>query len=186
MQLTLGEAGGLDRGAAGGHQRGQLTAWPVGLELRQVDPAQGLTGGACRVQRVGLRPVAPRRPHRTVQLDDLLPGGAQVPGEASAVTTGTLQRPRPRTVPGPDLEELLVATGVGVHRQLGKHTAGGRVHDRGGVGVLVGVDPDDDIDHVGKTGHRVHLLGPGNVGSGPVGDGRTVTGHARSHGRSSS
>jgi len=46
--------------------------------------------------------------------------------------------------PGPD--------GVGRHRQVGRD-ATDRCHDRGGVGVLVSVDPDDSVDPVCEHGH---------------------------------
>jgi hypothetical protein len=36
--------------------------------------------------------------------------------------------------------------------------AGAGGDDRGGVGVLVGVDPDDDVDAVREDGHDAALL----------------------------
>jgi len=66
------------------------------------------------------------------------------------------------------LQQLLVAGWGGRHGHLGDHRAGGRGYDRGGVGVLVGVDADDDLDGVCQHVHRVGSL-PGDdvVGAGP-------------------
>jgi hypothetical protein len=69
-----------------------------------------------------------------------------------------------------ELQELLVAVGSGGHGQAGQALAGGRGQDRGGVGVLVGVDangrpprslpawpsrcalcPEDDVDGPGPS-----------------------------------
>jgi hypothetical protein len=53
------------------------------------------------------------------------------------------------------------------HGRLGDHGAGGGRDDRGGVGVLVGVDADDDLDELCQHVHRVDSL-PGDDVDGSV------------------
>jgi hypothetical protein len=68
--------------------------------------------------------------------------GVQEASEAGPVAAGALDRPDPLAwLVVCQLEQLLVARRGGRHRRLGDDRAGGRGHDRGGVGVLVGVDP---------------------------------------------
>jgi hypothetical protein len=69
--------------------------------------------------------------------------GVQKPGQPGAVAAGALDRPDPLAmVLAGDLEELLEAGRRGGRGQGGHGLAGGRGHDRGDVGVLVGVDAD--------------------------------------------
>jgi pimeloyl-ACP methyl ester carboxylesterase len=104
---------------------------------------------------------------------------------AGAVATGALNRPHPLAwLAGRQLEQLLVASRGGWHSHLLHERRG---HDRGGVGVLVGVDPDDDIDEVCQHSHALTPC-PETTWTGRSGPthGRTVTGHTRVTGWSSS
>jgi hypothetical protein len=49
-------------------------------------------------------------------------------------------------------DDPLRAEGIGRDRHVGDEAAGRR-HDRGGVRVLVGVDPDDSVDLVCEHRH---------------------------------
>jgi hypothetical protein len=51
-----------------------------------------------------------------------------------------------------------LAAGAVHHGQSGQRLAGGRGHDRGGVGVLMGVDTDDDLHKLCQHVHCVVLL----------------------------
>ena len=84
-----------------------------------------------------------------VELDHDLLAVAQVAGQASAVAAGALDRPRTQHgVLIGELHQLLVAIGRGLDGDLAEHTTGAGI-DRGrGVGVDMGVDADDDIDHL--------------------------------------
>jgi hypothetical protein len=94
-----------------------------------------------------------------VQLHYLLGVGLQEPGQASTVAAGAFDRPHAlaRLLVG-QCQQLAVAGRGGRHRCLGDHRTGGGGHDRSGVGVLVGVDPDDELDDLCQHGHRVVLL----------------------------
>jgi hypothetical protein len=54
-------------------------------------------------------------------------------------------------------QQLLVASRGGRHRRLVNNCSGDGGHDRRSVGVLVGVDPDDDIHKVCQHGHALTL-----------------------------
>jgi len=82
--------------------------------------------------------------------------GSQEAGQAGAVAAGAFDRPHPLTVVSVgEPEQLLVAGRGGRHGCLLEHRTGGRGHDRGGVGVFVGVDPDDELDQVCQHGHAL-------------------------------
>ena len=77
-----------------------------------------------------------------VQLQHLLGMSLQEPGQASAIATGALDRPHPLALMlASQLQQLPVAGRGGRHGHLGEHGAANCLNDRGGVGVLVGVDP---------------------------------------------
>jgi hypothetical protein len=95
-----------------------------------------------------------RRALGPVQLHDQLLPVSQVAGQAGAVAAGALHRPRPQpAVLLGHSDELGVAVRVGGDRRAGQHPAGAGIDDRGGVGVLVGVDADDDLDQFCQHGH---------------------------------
>ena len=110
--------------------------------------------------------------------------GVQEASEASAITAGAFDRPHPLTVVSVgQSQQLLVAGRDGRHGRLGDDPAADCLNDRGGVGVLVGVDPDDDIHEVCQHGHALTPCPDVDV-TGLVRtrtQGRTVTGHTRTH-----
>ena len=91
-----------------------------------------------------------------VQLHYLLGMSSQEPGQPSAIAAGALNRPHPLAWPlTRQLQQLLVASGSGGHGHLLEHRTGRSDDHRGGVGVLVGVDPDDELDGVCQHGHAL-------------------------------
>jgi hypothetical protein len=118
--------------------------------------------------------VAAGGPLGPVQLHHLLGVGVQEAGQAGAVAAGTLNRPHASTwLLAGQLQQLLVAGWGGRHARLGERRASDGGHDRGGVGLLVGVDPDDELDEVCQHVHRVDSL-PGDDVDGSVRAGRTA------------
>ena len=111
--------------------------------LGEVVAAQGLAGRPGRIQGIGLGTMAAGGPLGPVQLDNLFLVAMQEPGQPGAVAAGALDRPHPPTVLAVgEPQQLPVAGRGGRHGRLLEHRTGGRGDDRGGVGVLVGVDPD--------------------------------------------
>jgi hypothetical protein len=103
--------------------------------------------------------VAAGGPLGPVQLHHLLGVGSQEPGQAGAVAAGALDRPHPLAwLLAGQLQQLLVASWGGWHGHLGDHRTGSGDDGGGGVGVLVGVDPDDELDGVCQHVHRVASL----------------------------
>jgi hypothetical protein len=134
----------------------------------EVAASERFTAGADRVEGVGLGAVASGRTVRAVELDHQLVTAVEVSGEPGAVAAGALDRPGSKSrVSIRHRDELGVAVRVGVDGAFVEHGAGGRVDHRGGVGVLVGVDTDDDVDDLCQHGHAFSLPGR-TCGSGPV------------------
>jgi hypothetical protein len=141
--LALAIGGGLDRAAAGGQphrQRravaGRSGAGRAGRGPRPRGPPWSHPGG--RTWRRG-----GGRSAWAVQPYHLFGVGMQEPGQAGAVATGALNRPHPLAwLPARQLQQLLVASWGGWHGHLLEHRAGRGDDHGGGVGVLVGVDPD--------------------------------------------
>jgi hypothetical protein len=159
VELALGVAGSLDRRAAGGQPHRQRGSWTGRSGLGQLLTAQDLASGPDGVQRIGLGAMAAGGPLGSIQLHYLLGVSMQEPGQPGTVPTGALDRPHPLpTVLVGQLQELPVAIWGGGRGQVGQGLAGGRGQDRGGVGLLVGVDADDDLDGVCQHGHRVGSL----------------------------
>jgi hypothetical protein len=98
---------------------------------------------------VGLGAVATLGALGAVELDHHLLAALQVPRQPGTVAAGALDGPRPqRGLLVGELHELGVAVSGGLDGEPIEHAAGPRI-DRGrGVGVDVGVDADDDIDHL--------------------------------------
>ena len=141
--------GGVDRGASSSQQHRQGLAFATGAGSSEPRSSHRFPGGADRVERVGLCAVASRSPLRAVQLDDDLGHLKQVTAQTGAVAAGSLDRPSPqcRVVVG-ELDQLAVALGCSFDGDLVEDTTG-RVVDYGrGACVDVGVDADDDIDHL--------------------------------------
>jgi hypothetical protein len=112
--------------------------------LGEVVAAKRLAGRPGRIQGIGLGTMAAGGPLGAVQLHHLLGVTMEESGQPGAVAAGALDRPHPPTVVSVgESEQLAVAGWGGRHGCLLEHRAGGRGDDHGGgVGVLVGVDPD--------------------------------------------
>jgi hypothetical protein len=160
----------------------------AGPRLRQLRAGQGVPGSADGVDRVGLRAGLARGSGGAVELDDELILLGKVSGQPGAVASRALHRPGPQRPVGlGEPQQCLIASGVGRHGRLGQHRAGGRGDDRGGVGVFVGVDADDDLDLLCEHGQLRSPLTRDGRGPGPVRElGRTVMGHASGYWRSGS
>jgi hypothetical protein len=156
VQLPLGVGGGLDRGAACRQPHRQRRSLPGGSWLGELVTTQRLVGCPGGIDRVGLGAVAADGALGPVELDNLLMMSMQEPGQSGAVAAGALDRPHPlaRLLVG-QLEQLLVAGRGRRHRRLVDGGAGGGDHDRSGVGVLVGVDPDDEVHQLCQDGHAL-------------------------------
>jgi hypothetical protein len=91
-----------------------------------------------------------------VQLHHLLSVGGQEPGQAGAVAAGAFDRPDAlaRLLIG-QCQQLAVAGRGSRRRCLGDHRTGSGDDHGSGVGVFVGVDPDDELDGVCQHGHAL-------------------------------
>ena len=108
-----------------------------------------LTRSSDRIKRIRLRPVAAGSPLGSVELDDDLLALRQVTRQAGAVPTGPLDRPGPQHgVLVGELHQLGIAIRGGFDGDLAEYPAGGSINHGRGVGMDVGVDADDDIDHL--------------------------------------
>jgi len=77
----------------------------------------------------------------------------QVPTQTGTMASGAPDRPGPqRRVVVRELHELGIALGCRLNRDLAEDATARSVEDRRGVGVDVGVDADDDIDHPAQFG----------------------------------
>ena len=158
-QRGAGGLGGLDGVVPVDHQQPQRFAVPVGAHLRRVRAGQQLAGRADGVDRVALARPALADVTAAVDLGYLLALAGQVPGQAQAVMPGPFHRPDDRAVPGsrPDPgQQLLIPCGGGGHLQLRYRPAAG-IADRRGMGVQVGVDPDDQVSVLGNVHCRLLL-----------------------------
>jgi len=111
-----------------------------GAGLGELVAAQGLAGGPGGIQRIGLSAVAASCSLGPVQLHHLLGVALQEPGAFNRPHTLTLML-------ASQLQQLPVAGWGGWHRHLLDHRTGRGDDHRGGMGVLVGVDPDDELDN---------------------------------------
>src|SRR4051794_9742051 len=89
-----------------------------------------------------------------------------MPAQPSTVAAGSLDRPGPQGgVPVRELDEFRVALGCRIDGDLVEYTTS-RGDDHGcGVGMDVGVDADDDIDHLTQIGQTVHAFSPSPDGA---------------------
>lgn len=81
--------------------------------------------------------------------------------QTSAVTTGPLDRPslRHRVIVG-ELHQFGIALSCCLDGDLVQDTTGRRIDHSRGVGVNVGVDADDEVDHLAQIGQTVHAFSP--------------------------
>jgi len=116
--------------------------WPAARGWASCSRPQRFAGGSGGVDRIGLGAVASGGPLGPVQFHHLLGVGLQQAVQAGAVAAGALDRPDALAwlLVG-QLQQLSVAGRGGRHGRLLNDCSGGGGHDRGGVGVLVGVDP---------------------------------------------
>jgi hypothetical protein len=165
--LALGGGGGVDGRASGGEAHGQRCALAWGTGLSEVLAGEGLASGSDGVEGVGLGAVAAGGTVRAVELDDQLAALGEEPGQAGAIAAGALDRPRPQTgVLVSQRDERGVAIEVGPDGELVDGCAGRCHDDCGGVGVFVGVDPDDDVDGLCEHGHAFTPCRERTCGSG--------------------
>jgi hypothetical protein len=100
--------------------------------------------------------VAASGPPGPIQFYDLLGMCLQEPGQAGAIATGALDRPHSSTILSVSEPQQLPVAGRGCrHGRLVDHRAADRLDDRRGVGVLVGVDPDDELDNLCQHSHAL-------------------------------
>jgi hypothetical protein len=79
-----------------------------------------------------------------VDLNDPLAASQQCRGQPGTEAAGAFDRPQPRVVAPPEGDQLAVASRIGRNRQMLEHSAR-RADRRRGVGVVMGVDADDDV-----------------------------------------
>jgi hypothetical protein len=146
--LADGLGAGDDRTVPRGQQHPHRLPVAAGPGRGQVLAGQRLAGGPHGVQVVALGAVAAGRTGRSVDLDHPLTAFEQERGQPGAVAAGAFDRPYPPAgcVLAGEGEQPLVAHRVGGALHRVDHAAGGGLDDGGGVGVAVGVDPDDVVD----------------------------------------
>ena len=138
---------GIHHTAAGGQQDPQRLTVTTGARLGQLLPGQHFPCRSGRVQHIALGAVASGRPLGPVHLDHPLAVVGQQAGQPGTEAARALHRPHSAAwrLTLRQAQQLPVPGGGGRHRGLGQHRPG-RAADRGGVGVAVGVDPDDELD----------------------------------------
>ena len=166
-QIALVRA--MNGARSGGQQDAHRFAVAASPRLGEVFAGQRFAGGADGVEVVGLGAVAAGRSGRPVDLDDPFAVFEQVGGEPGAEAAGALDRPDapPGGVFVGEREHPAVAERVG-GESVAATSRSGRVDDRDGVVVSVGVDADDGVDLPCQHGHAgsSRLSGP-LVGAGP-------------------
>jgi hypothetical protein len=152
-----GDSSGQGR-APGGQQHPQRLVVAPLADCSQLlgQLAEGVTGSADGVDRIGLGAAALRRPLGSASLDQMLTAAAQEGGQARAVAAGALDRP---AAPASQMdvgeaEQGLVAGRVGAHGGLAQDAAD-RAERGGGQTVAVGVNADHAIDELCQHGHGV-------------------------------
>jgi hypothetical protein len=95
---------------------------------------------------------------RAVDLNDTLAARKQCRGQSSTEAAGAFDGPQPRAVAPPEADQLAVASRIGRNPQVLQDSA--RRADRcRGVGVVMGVDADDDVKIWMESQHAVRSLG---------------------------
>src|SRR4051795_10503345 len=90
----------------------------------------------------------------------------QVPTQASTVAAGPLDRPGPQPrVVIRELHQFGITLGCRLDGDLVEDTTSRGVHHGRGVGMDVGVDADDDIDHLAQIGQTGHAFSPSPDGT---------------------
>lgn len=172
VQLTLRGASGLDRRSAGGQPRCEGRADPALLGCRRVWGCERFACGSQRVDGVGLGAVAPCGTAGPFDLCHQLAVCDEPASQPGAVTACAFDRPHSRAV-GDPLKQRREVLGVVSDLQHVALAAGARLDHRGGVGVLVGINADDELDGGGALAVH-HLLLDRSGGSRPVRAGSTA------------
>jgi hypothetical protein len=81
---------------------------------------------------------------RTVDLNDPLAASQQCRGQSGTEAACAFDRPQRRVVAPPEVDQLTVTSWIGGDGQVLQNSAR-RADRRRGVGVLMGVDADDDV-----------------------------------------
>ncbi len=167
-----------------GGRRGAPPARPVRRRLEAGRDARGraLRGrrGRRRAGRTWRR--CGERPVRAVELDDQLAERRRGAGSARRRSRRCPRSPTPAARRGARRGRPARRSRPGRCATVSSSTSGAGAggDDRGGVGVLVGVDADDDIDELCEHGHAFFSLPGTDVWFRSGSEiGRTVTGHAR-------
>jgi len=109
------------------------------------------------VDVVAFHPATTCRLLRTVDLNDPLAARKQCRGQSGTEAAGAFDGPPRRVVAPPEGDQLPVASRIGGNRQMFEDSA--RRADRRGVGVLMGVDADDDVKIWMESQHAVRSFG---------------------------
>jgi len=152
--VAQGAAAGPDGSFPGGEQNPDRFPDATAARLSDMVPGKGFAGGPVGVEHVGLGSVTTCRPSGAVDLHypfALLQqiGGQHRPEAAGALdgSATTFRIGGPSSDPG---EHLAVAERVGGQRGI-SHLSAGAIQEPESVGVLVGVDPNDEVDPSGET-----------------------------------
>jgi len=147
LELPAGVRADVHDGGAGGVQHPDRLPVAALAWGGQVLAGQRLPAGADGVQGVALGAVAATRPLGPVDLDHPLAMVEQEAGQPGPVAPGPFQRPDPPAwrLRADQVQQPGMPGPVARHLEGDPHPAVG-IQQRGGVGVAVGVDPDDGVD----------------------------------------
>jgi hypothetical protein len=154
MQSRDGPGPERDRLPAGGQQHSD--GFPVSAAARPAEAHTGerLPGRSHSVDIVAFHPAPPRRPLRAVDLNDPLAASVQCRGQSGTEAAGAFDGPQRCAVAPPEADQLAVTSRIGRNRQMFEDGAG-RADRRCGVGVLMGVDADDNVKTWMESQHAV-------------------------------
>jgi hypothetical protein len=147
LELAAGVGPGGHDGAAGGVQHPDCFSVAALAGAGEVVAGQGFAAGPDGVQGVALGPVAAAGSLGSVDLDHPLALVGQKPGQPGPIAARPFQGPDPpaRGLRVGQLEQPGMAGLVAWHLQGGPHPSVG-IQEGRGVGVAVGVDPDDGVN----------------------------------------
>jgi hypothetical protein len=147
-----------DRLRAGGQQHPDGFPLSAAARLAEAHTGERLPGRSHSVDIVAFHPATTCRPLGAVDLNDPLAAGQQCRGQASTEAAGAFDGPQRCVVTQPEGDQLTVAGRIGGHRQVLEHSAR-RADRRRGVGVVMGVDADDDVKIWMESRHAVRSFG---------------------------
>ena len=158
MQSRDGPGPERDRLPAGGQQHPDGFPVSAAARLAEAHTGERLPGRSHSVDIVALHPATTCRPLRAVDLNDPLAASVQCRGQSGTEAAGAFDGPQPRAVAPPEADQLAVASRIGRNRQMLQDSAR-RADRRRGVGVLMGVDADDDVKIWMESQHAVRSFG---------------------------